>query len=739
MAEFDLFLDESGEFKETDPDLAGRPPAAGVRPFPSQLAGILAPRRRITNELAARLRDSSQKAAGIDPGTYLHAKLVPPYQREALFLTVAQGITENGWQGFRLVNLERATYGNRETTYVHMVAELAFRVCKELSRTLDPNSEIRLNLVCARVITGEDAEGNQTQIDIEQYRRKITEYLGFVAVRNGRARNSGKWKLGNLTIMSPKKEIALQIADVVSCASHGDFRPCRDFPKPREALKRALGSFDFTLTVWELRERVRDLLAQGSPGAAIVALGEELITVGQRQDNTWREGFGSLAKEAANSLASMDGTAQETQHAQVLGWFGQVIEEKRDFQAGRTLYDWLSGLLPPESDPGHARKAFLFGLDVLGLALHNHTGNLTEARGVLKRLDARSVEMAGRWEHAPELLRAMVLKAVHLTDCLEFDEAARICGSVAKYYSELGSLFSDAMPGIFPARVRSDARGKALGTRLQAEIPRCSADTDDDLLVRARRVSEEAIGEFALEDDKRRQYQYRSNLETVAKKYREAAEWLAKSFAPGTSPDRLAESIGGLSEGPAKEFLALHFLRIAAAAVLDGDPAAASFALGQISPGGPGPFEPWRGQKEPPGHYPSHGILRRLAVIDAYQGRLDEAERSLDRLDRITREGMETSPVFGAIQVAALAEAAWSASRCRLAGANQEQARARGRRWLRRARELAGTLRANASRLPAFMDFFDRFVGKIDHQGTPEGDWEAGTNELKDLVRVIVN
>lgn len=41
---------------------------------------------------------------------------------------------------------------------------------------------------------------------------------------------------------------------------------------------------------------------------------------------------------------------------------------------------------------------------------------------------------------------------------------------VAGHYEKLGSLFSSAMSEVFTSSVRSDMRGKALGTWLQSEL-----------------------------------------------------------------------------------------------------------------------------------------------------------------------------------------------------------------------------------------------------------------------------
>src|SRR5437763_1842497 len=65
-SEFDLYLDESGSFMETSKDPAERAEVEGKkrRKFPSQVAGLLVPRRRLTESKASEILEHCHTAAG---------------------------------------------------------------------------------------------------------------------------------------------------------------------------------------------------------------------------------------------------------------------------------------------------------------------------------------------------------------------------------------------------------------------------------------------------------------------------------------------------------------------------------------------------------------------------------------------------------------------------------------------------------------------------------------------------
>ena len=265
-AAYDLYLDESGLFLETSTDPAEV--AASLRHgqrFPSQLAGLLVPRGALTAGAARAVVQQSLKDAGLPPPP-LHATDLrggDAYDR------LVQGVLARlpaGCQPVRLVNQERVRYGERAATYTKLFAELVLPICQQKHKEGQPRLSLRL--YCARVKLGESADGTLQFLERGDYLRRVTEYLAQAAVRHGFAGESAAWRLDELHLRG-KDDAEVQLCDLVSNASHDDFRRCG--PEAQAALRQALGAYDFRLVFRELLERVDLYVADGSLGLAVIA------------------------------------------------------------------------------------------------------------------------------------------------------------------------------------------------------------------------------------------------------------------------------------------------------------------------------------------------------------------------------------------------------------------------------------------------------------------------------------
>src|SRR5205085_3465172 len=212
-----------------------------------------------------------------------------------------------------------------------------------------------------------------------------------------------------------------------------------------------------------------------------------------------------------------------------------------------------------------------FALIYWSLTASNHTGSLRNARDAAQGLSKLLRPLAGRWEHTPLLMEGLVAMAVHETDCLEFTKASTRMELVAAHYEELGKLFSSVMQDLFTSQIRSDLKAKALGTWLQSEILAGAGRTGS--AEKARKISEEAIDEFRNQDDKERQYQYRSHLECLAHKFAAARDYLARSLRiHDDSHEALSQALVNLHNNRvAQGFGLMHWLRIGAVSLLAGD------------------------------------------------------------------------------------------------------------------------------------------------------------------------
>jgi len=645
MKAFDLYLDESGTFTEGQ---SGQ----SAPTFPSQLAGVLAPADTFGQKEAASVLVEAYAAIDTPLPDLVHAKDIRRGERFDGFVTGLCHAFERRatLQAVRLENRESVGFGTIEATYTRMIAELCVRVLERLAQ--EHEGEIRLNLTGALyMVKGE------VQLSVDAYRKRLVEHIAYTTVRRGLPRESARSKLGMVRTGSGRKRRELQCCDVLSNASHANYKKLG--PGAKDALKATFGAFDWTLTIRDLDRRVDEHLDQGSVGLALRDLTEELV--GGEPSRAARLAAEKRLPDVLDVLANASAPSRSSQLAVLFSWLEQLSEHRRDPETAHAAARWLlkridAPLRARLGDRATSLDPFAMQLWRHALTAANHRGALLDAREASGKFDELLPSLAGRWEFGELITEGMTAQAVHLTDCFEYEDAARRAGSVAAYYGELSSLLCVALPEVFPEVVRSEQRGKALGTQLQAEM--YAGLRDPERFEVARGLNDRAIAEFATEADRARQHQYRAQLETFAGEFDLARDYLARSLDADASHEAIGDAIAGLPHFP-QGFALLHWLRLGAALLNDGSPQQrdAFLAAWLASPLSTGPWSRDEGQP-----YPGHGIRRYQAVIAARRGEGKLALSMLGRL-RSLDSGPSSHPLMALIVSAAHMEVAaliWS-------------------------------------------------------------------------------
>ncbi|WP_437621520.1 hypothetical protein [Sorangium sp. So ce1151] len=645
-AEYDLWFDESGRFTETSTRSGERD---RTQRFPSQLAGLLVRRGSLSPGSAEIVLEEAHRAAKLRLGEEVHGTEIAQASFEPLMEKLISEIRSRGWQPVRLVNREGVSYGDRVATYTRMVAELILRVLRELSARGEPCVDLRV--YGALVVTAKDTSGAPELLSETEYDERIQEALAFVAVRRGVASELSGWRVAGIELLSGRRRRELQICDLISNASHASFK--RLGPEVRKALEVAFGPFDQSLVIRELFERVDDLVRELSFGRALMLLAESAIDPAQPASEGSRQRLGAIV----GRLAALGARMRDPELAALVNWLEQVIEHQRSLADGRKLAAFLAQEVEAPlrkrleaAGSASALDWFTYALHRWTLTANNHLGDLIRAKSAAVKLDQLTSALTHRWEHSPLLIQGMIAQAVHRTDCFAFDDASARMKLVAGYYRELSGLFSAAMPDVFPDRIRSNARGEALGTWLQSEM--YAGLRDATRLNVARQLSDEAIAEFATDDDKARQRQYRCHIETLAGVFAAAREFLAQSLGlASTTHDAIGKAIVGLENPHAQGFALLHWLRLGRAA---------SMFLGAERDDFLAAVRAWKifGLRWLTGgfdDYPVHGILRQAAGIHAILNAPGDVLGSLTHL-RQARAGLVLSTIVLAstVEVAGL-------------------------------------------------------------------------------------
>jgi hypothetical protein len=554
-------------------------------------------------------------------------------------------------QPFRIVNRERVAFGDRKANYVNIVGELLLRICKRIDA--DGVRPLILNVYQAGVKNSEYEEGDLPFWEHSDFVPTLQTVFQRAGIANGWAEESAKWRLGRFTFCSGTKDKRLWLCELISDASHDDFKTIST--EAAESLQEALGPFDFTLSFNTTLDQVRQLADRESYGVAAIELAERMLS--PRSSDEAKAAYTREFDRIAPALLALPPLARGPQLRTILGWLHQTADNRERLSDARAACKWIeSRLVDKHAEQMAAKDETLaswvrLGITTAALTACNHGGDLAEGRVQSARLDQLVPELAGRWEHASDLMQALVIQGVHLNDCFEHEKVIDKLSLVTGYYRSLGGFFHEAYPEVFPEEVRSKLCGEALGTMLQSQVFLLLAGKSTVDAVRA--TSDQAIGQFSDEDDRSRQYQYRSEVEAISGEWQSAREFLAQGIG-STAVDHagLGSVIASLDEAK-RGFPLLHWTRIGGMAAIAGATGELEDFVAAWKSSGLERSE-WSVGEIP--FYPAHGILRRLASVYAAIGDVAKLTETLRLLRSVVQSDPKT--LFRLIEAAAILQAA---------------------------------------------------------------------------------
>jgi hypothetical protein len=659
--ELDVFLDESGVFLEMLPQNEQGSQGIPVPPrlFSSQFGGIVAKHGTLTPQRAGEILAGVCDAAGISLGAELHAKELT---REALSRIVplfCERIREAEYQAIRLVNRERVDFGDRKQTYCNMFAELLVKICERWDSSM--REGVKLYVHSAKWVS-EIVDDRYVVLPDEDYLAQVRPLFARTALAHGFSIERFQWRLEDLHVWSAASDRRLQMADLISYASHDNFSPLKDYLDAKEAMKSRLEGCDWSLSINETLKRVEHLQASESYGLAFIILAEKASITGINASIAGQ--YKSVALNLVKSIGRLQTGIQKAHFQVIAGWLNKIAEDRCALEDSLKKIEWIYKILCPIPEPADWPKGW--PSDWLGLltatyalAACNHAGNTLTGSKYSNLIEGLIPKAASRWEYADDLMFAMITQAVHRNDCCDYFEASKQMESVGKFYSTMNTFFQDAFPGVFPNRVHADLAGRAYGTQVQCEVACALASPNqqerDKHLDIGRQASDLAIEEFESETDRARQWQYRCELETAAGAYSEARRYLALALGAQThTHDAISERLSQLPIGFGQGFLLLHWCRIGAMAGKSHDQREFE-AFQEAWKNSSLRNSTWSSGLDLEGGllavYPSHGILRHLSVIAAAAGDRNLVQRCLANLERVVQR--DRRPLFELISIAA--------------------------------------------------------------------------------------
>lgn len=641
-----LYIDESGNFSETSTSKKER---RGGQ-FASQCVGILVPagntnsfktnkpqaieNRNYYNERIKELIQGAFTGAGYNRELRsIHGvDLTKGEKYEGMVRNVLMSLNNRNWQTVRLCNQRQIAFGTRVHNYLSMMAELLFQLLQKLS----PNQS---KAVFVEIIVDNWRKDIQNQIYLQpfEYENFFKQIFQHLCIHEGLDANHPNWKWSKPRTENAQTYPGLQLADLMSDASKNGFSKIQGNESLVNKIKEhmPIGVYDFELALQPLKQRLSGLLQQGSYGIALQVLTDALMDHTDEKGALLMkdEGILDLRDSCIHALKSMTPIARDSQLQVLQSWLyhtvqverNQRLAQRRSIVIKKQVYEPLKDTIPAKAL--HGFQLWMYWLE---LTSYNHSGKLLEAHRLWSEFQTLITEFAGQYELSNTMVDVIIARAVHMNDCLDLDGAADSMKKISNHFKDVSEFMSLLHEQDVP-RMRSFLRAQALGTWLQTMILKLAQGRAR--YEEALELSELAIDEFESDSDKRRQYQYRSQLEIVAGNGQKAIEWLAKSL-DCEDPTKLAKTIKAL---PVKYqgFPLMHWMRIGA------------FAKGKT-------LEHWRQQTNDAqlwscdyfnpdkgiGDYPVQNILRYAVRARLVEGKVKAAQKYQERLAGFCKNGV---------------------------------------------------------------------------------------------------
>lgn len=506
MKKYRLFLDESGDFdRDLNPD---------SKRNPSLVGGFLA-EEKLFHENSIN---------GMVTGVLGNKNHATELSREEKGLLAYELLTRAVDQDITFVifqNNEKQKLGNSTLTYLAVLTEGLMQLTKYL--VMKHAEAVELEVVAGfkkdatKPVTSSFVEG---YIPLKEYRQRLDEKIILE-----------KAKLHNDNIRQSRIKIWLEDDKRNNCLILCDYicnfwytMPAQAFsviPSGKDQCVRELlkplynEDMVFPLFCTEEDEHVIRMLQDGMYADALFECCAGTLT--ERNMTLIRE-----------SLLVLTDKQLDLQLNNLMDYIGAVFHTEHEFEEGGKVLQGATELL--QYLLSHNRKNPRFYLDIrlYELTYYNHMQNLEKMAEIFAEMEPRISRYTAETLDVDYFLIYFTRKAVYLNEIGKYSECYALCEKLEQMLEFIEMSMLDTGCVQDSERICSAQLGKVLGTRLQAMIFMCGED--QSLLEEARVVSDKAISQFVFEEDLKRQYQYRAELEAVCGCMEEAFAWLEKSF-----------------------------------------------------------------------------------------------------------------------------------------------------------------------------------------------------------------
>lgn len=501
MKSYELWLDESGDFnndqnktrKDANPSLIG---------------GLLIENRTFP--------DSYVNSILPEEGTY-HS--VNESDQLVRFRQIEKKLFKNSFNKFIVFsNQERIMILDNNLTYLNIISEGILQLIKHLKAQY---GEIHLKIVIAnRVDTTTGQRPENSVVSSDEYIKRLKEKLLV-----GGFDNSISDKEWELQTASARKDKRLMLADIVCNTFFTRYRERKFDVDERNYIERIYNDSQKTIvfTVFEslLEKEFKHNIIENR-------IGEAVSIICATDDTELLEKRFGILREKNRSCGFYD---VRFQYKFIEAYIEYYINVVRDFDVCELfLCNLLKYYIPlleeyDSNSTNDLSKQLALDIKFYLLTVYTHMGNIEWSKHIEKDCEIEINNLPASIDSLNYQIKFKGRKINNLINEFAFDNALACVDILVDNCREIKDMLSLVSND---DKIYYDELAKALGTRLQ--IKTFMVRLDASIYDSAKKDSDEAIDNFVRDEDKKRQYLYRVQLETEHKAYDNALIYLIKAL-----------------------------------------------------------------------------------------------------------------------------------------------------------------------------------------------------------------
>ena len=496
MKEYELWLDESGEFKNDREEIKK------INYNPSLIGGILFNKKDFSENQAQKLIGEERIHSNKENLNVVFEKFKEIAERAVTLVEIS--------------NDECISVIDSNLTYQNIMAEGLIQVLSKLKES-NGNRNIKLNILIAQRGDCTEENKNNKVVTPEQYKARIIERM----ILEGYKKDISE-SLWEINIADARSDQRLMIADII----------CNSFLTRNTKFRGDKGDYinaihddenrtwRFSVFEHSLETTINQLLLEGRLGEAVIALC-------QSQNKQY------IMKKMSDISSFMENRGYEDIHLQFMIISSRITHytkiERKYSECLALLDNMLKYWIPvvKDLDTNWSREiAEIMELDfyIQKYTIYTHQGSLKKTKECEEHCEKLfEVKRKMNVESLEYLLMYTNRKITNIIYLFDFEGALKDSNNLVERCEKISEALSLSDEGI----ISFDELGKALGTRAQIHMFMIRKKSDAYQL--AQEDIKKAMEEFKNPSDIRRQQIYLTQIHTEAKEYDKALETLCES------------------------------------------------------------------------------------------------------------------------------------------------------------------------------------------------------------------